>query len=94
MKPYYLLLFTSIGLFACTSCKKTTRSETGNTTPVPQPASDKPVQLKEDAYAFPGAEGFGRNATGGRGGKIIFVTNLNDAGEGSFRAAVTASGPR
>ncbi len=40
-----------------------------------------------DLPAFPGAEGFGANTPGGRGGKIHFGTNLDDAGPGSLRAA-------
>jgi hypothetical protein len=44
--------------------------------------------------AFPGAEGYGRFARGGRGGRVIEVTNLDDSGPGSFRAAVEAEGPR
>lgn len=42
--------------------------------------------------AFPGAEGFGAGATGGRGGEVCHVTTLEDAGPGSFREAVSRPG--
>lgn len=44
--------------------------------------------------SFPGAEGFGATTPGGRGGRVILVTNLEDAGPGSLRAACEAEGPR
>ena len=44
--------------------------------------------------AFPGAAGFGAQATGGRGGRVITVTNLNANGPGSLQAALNEDGPR
>ena len=46
------------------------------------------------AVAFPGAQGFGKDAVGGRGGEVIAVTNLNNAGPGSLREACEADGRR
>jgi hypothetical protein len=44
--------------------------------------------------AFPGAEGWGAASVGGRGGRVIKVTNLNASGPGSLAAACAAAGPR
>lgn len=52
------------------------------------------AQAVDGIHAFPGAEGAGRFAIGGRGGQVLRVTHLGDSGPGSLRAAIEADGPR
>lgn len=52
------------------------------------------TKVKCPTVGFPGAEGFGAMTKGGRGGRVIEVTSLNDEGHGTLREALTAKGPR
>lgn len=61
--------------------------------PAPVDSGSVP-QCPDMLPAFPDAEGWGASSRGGRGGRVIYVTNTNDAGAGSFREALLASGPR
>ncbi len=64
-------------------------STTGIITPMNK--SSIKAEAVSNVIAFPGAVGGGKYATGGRGGEVYHVTNLNDSGAGSFRDAVSKS---
>jgi pectate lyase len=52
------------------------------------------VCFSQNPPSFPGAEGFGASASGGRGGQVIYVTNLNPNGPGSLNEALARQGKR
>ena len=63
--------------------------EAASPAPAPQPFTATPAM-----DAFPGVQGHGRKAVGGRGGRVVAVTTLADAGPGSLRACIDMVGPR
>jgi len=91
-------------LSACACGVEEGSPDGGRGTDAPAPAADTPVPPSDapvgDARcgdgppAFPGAEGFGACARGGRGGRVIHVTNLEAGGPGSLQAALDETGPR
>ncbi len=57
-------------------------------------ADEPTIAPRAGVRAFPGADGFGAEATGGRGGQVIYVTTLAASGPGSLADALSVEGPR
>jgi pectate lyase len=83
-----LLILISYLILYLTSCGQQPKIVTARTSLDVRPFGTPNVE------AFPGAEGFGKYTSGGRGGKVFIVSNLNDNGPGSFREAAEAKGKR
>ncbi|MCC5805549.1 MAG: hypothetical protein JJU00_04390 [Opitutales bacterium] len=94
------VLFAGLFLGLCAVAFATARPYT----PAPVEVKRPPVDVSQvfvpgdlpqaDMPAFPGAEGGGKYSFGGRGGEAYVVTSLADSGQGTFREALEAEGPR
>ncbi len=99
MHPAVRVLVLASPVLACTATPgEHLPAPASVATPSAPDSSDRPVAPSppptDGLPAFPGAEGFGAHATGGRGGRVLVVTNLEARGPGSLQAALDETGPR
>ena len=100
---YFVLIPVVLGMLGCDASEPGTAGSNESKTGAVVQGSAQAATVSQETMtvapapaklAFPGAVGFGAGSQGGRGGKTIEVTTLADSGPGSFRACVTAEGPR
>ncbi len=90
------MLFSSMLLVGCAGTHSNSGDKTvGTSAAVPRAAKAAAPSMKDQPLpAFPGAEGFGALASGGRNGRVIKVTSLAPQGPGTLQEALNQKGPR
>jgi pectate lyase len=82
----------AVSLASAASMAQAPATQQASTRPAVDPTT-QPILPDRTQLAFPGAEGYGRYALGGRGGSVYIVTNLDDSGPGSLREGLKTPGP-
>ena len=94
MKKLFYIFFSVFLFISIPACSDESTPKEPEIPENPNNLTEYPTPDRSKIAAFPGAYGAGRYTTGGAGGKVYTVTNLNDSGEGSLRWALSQKGKR